>query len=45
MISLIQCYIHHHKGVEVNIAQPKTGMDYRLLNRMYNKVSNTTGWK
>ena len=38
MIALVQCYIHHFKDVEVNIAQPRAGRDYFLLSKMSEKA-------
>lgn len=35
-IALVQCFIHHVKGCEVDIAIPKNGKEKDLLNRAYN---------
>ena len=35
MIALVQCYIHHKKGVEVNIVPPRNGRQYLLLRGAY----------
>lgn len=35
MIALVQCYIHHKKGVEVDIVPPRNGREYVLLRKAY----------
>jgi hypothetical protein len=35
-IAVIQCYIHHVKGVEVQINLPRNIGEIKKLNQMYN---------
>jgi hypothetical protein len=39
MIATIQCYIHHVKGVEVQINLPRTVGEIKLMQQMYNIAS------
>ena len=35
IISVIQCYIHHVKGIEVNIALPRNIGEIKKMQQMY----------
>jgi hypothetical protein len=39
IIATIQCYIHHVKGVEVQINLPRTVGEIKLMQQMYNIAS------
>ena len=39
-IALVQCYIHHVKGEEVNISPPTNIRHLALLNQAYNVALN-----
>ena len=37
-IAMVQCFIHHAKGVQVSINEPKNFKQIRLLDSMYNEA-------
>jgi RNase P/RNase MRP subunit POP5 len=39
IIATIQCYIHHVKGVEVNINLPRNVGEIKKMKQMYNIAS------
>jgi hypothetical protein len=39
-ISMVQCYIHHIKNVEVNISMPTNQRQLNLLDRAYIVAQN-----
>ncbi len=41
MIAVIQCYIHHMKGVEINISiDPRNPRDIMLVHTAYSVAAN-----
>jgi hypothetical protein len=37
-IAMVQCFIHHAKGVQVSINEPKNFKQIKLLDSMYNEA-------
>ena len=40
IIAIIQCYIHHTKGIEVQINLPRNVKEIKLMQQMYEVAKN-----